>query len=404
MKTLNSRGSALVSAATLALVLSFSAIADQAKEQSKATKKIKSSQQVMVNTINLNLTTQQGNFAAAREKGLTMLGYKDVQGLKRIIGSILKDTAKSNSELSAALEKAAGNNGVDADAIKEMSGLLRGGFGPIDRIEFVPGWDGADESGRIVDPLNDDMSYAPSDYGPSWPSAGSLVGYITSDSTSQDRGGFIRRITFSDGSWLTYGSYADKDDNKVTHFTATGQNGQGVVVDEQRVTDPEGTPRHRHTRNRPHPENESEAGNWYNKYRLLQEEARREREAQESTPASEKPEATDKPVTSEKPEKPAIDKYQPSEGEPGTYCPMTLDICRRELDRALKSGEQVLAGMVFVNPGDPDVQPDAPRLIYDPEDLVTNPAISAAARKSTFTAGRYRMALPVLVLPPRPNS
>jgi hypothetical protein len=144
MKTLNSRGSALVSAATLALVLSFSAIADQAKEQSKATKKIKSSQQVMVNTINLNLTTQQGNFAAAREKGLTMLGYKDVQGLKRIIGSILKDTAKSNSELSAALEKAAGNNGVDADAIKEMSGLLRGGFGPIDRIEFVPGWDGAE--------------------------------------------------------------------------------------------------------------------------------------------------------------------------------------------------------------------------------------------------------------------
>ena len=96
-------------------------------------------------------------------------------------------------------------------------------------------------------------------------------------------------------------------------------------------------------------------------------------------------------------------KYQPSDGA-GVFCPLAVEVCRRGMDEVLESGDDVLVGVVFVNPGDPDDLPEGTRLVFDPEGLVINPdPTTTVGRDSARDPSGFKMALPVWVLPPAPD-
>ena len=99
-----------------------------------------------------------------------------------------------------------------------------------------------------------------------------------------------------------------------------------------------------------------------------------------------------------------VDQYQPASGDEGSFCPNSVEYCRRGRERAEASGGTILTGMVLVNPGDPLVPVNGPRLIFDPQDLVINPDPAVAeSAGGTSRNTRFQMIIPVLVNPPGPN-
>ena len=283
-------------------------------EEKKTSKNLKASS---VAALKYSKMSKSKNFETAKKMGFTMNGYEDVYGLRRIIGDHYQRFSLDRVKPADELEELAKRFGVDFGAINELDDFMRSGLGALERVEFVPGWNEADEAGRIIMP-GDDMNYSPGDFGPSWPSAASLVGYVTSNTTRRDRGGYLQHITFSDGSWLTRGSYTDNDGNKVFHVVVTGKDGSAIVV-RRFVTDKEGNPVMQHSRTHPSPDQESEAGQWYEGWQ--QAEREQEQEARDNpNVVAEKPTgaAPDKP---EKPTEGKIDKFQPADGAEGRILP-----------------------------------------------------------------------------------
>jgi len=100
-----------------------------------------------------------------------------------------------------------------------------------------------------------------------------------------------------------------------------------------------------------------------------------------------------------------VDQYQPADGMEGsTFCPLTLDVCRREMEKLARQGEDILLGAILINPAEPDVMPEAPRLAFDTETLVINPDPTVTESDQVREPPQFQMRLPVWVLPPRPNT
>ena len=81
-----------------------------------------------------------------------------------------------------------------------------------------------------------------------------------------------------------------------------------------------------------------------------------------------------------------IDDYQPAEGGGGAvFCPMSVAWCQLVAERILKSTSdpyRILEGSALILPGSPEgTYPKAPPLLFDPDDLVTDPSLWEATMK-----------------------
>jgi hypothetical protein len=325
------------------------------------------------------------NEAAA--KGLVIRGLDDTEGLGRVIGHILGQRRLDRSSFDSRIARLAG---VDPKALREFEQFVRGSHLGIERVEFVPGLAGRPETSP---PSAESQDLKPDGVVPGFPSGGSLVGLGFTSSTY--RAGDNYRYgsrTYADGSTWSFSYVRGSDGSWVTHErTTTGdgtiyydrvhaENGRGEVTQND-VWRQEGGPA-------------SDA------------ETARKEAAEDQT--AEEDESEDVPFEESEDDAPPwergeeeIDQFQPGD-ENGTFCPLAVEICRRGLEQALASGQKVKVGTVRVNPEDPDETPQAPRLVYDPKDLVINPS-RARQQNSGADPRQFAMNIPVWVNPPGPG-
>lgn len=390
---------------------------------------------------------------AAAERGLLLRGLDDVEGLRTVLTEMVRrEGATRRLAAEAALEArgagarvrprqverpAPGNApriqlpdvqrlpnvalrvpptlgsdavaaaGVDARAVADLAARV-----PTDlavyRVEFLRGFDpaavdaAADGDAPYRDP-RDPGGLDGGDFTPGFPSPGSLVGSITGWSEANEGGANTVTVYFSDGSIAQHtrvrtpgggGGSVDRyvavdGDGTASYFfqaVKDGKTGETNVTESSSPgTASGGTDCDR-----------CEA-RLFVRQRI--EEQERDREGAADDAADDAP--GDDADTDTDDTDPA--GYQPADGA-GTLCPLAVEVCRRQMQRALDSRDQALVGAVFVNPGDPEEQPDAPRLVFDPEGLVINPDPNVAAANSARDPSSFRMVLPVLVLPPRPGT
>lgn len=380
---------------------------------------------------------------AAAERGVLLRGIDDVEALRTVLTEMVrKDASVRRAAAEAAVEaRAAGTRvrprqverpaagdaprvrlpdvrrlpdvalrvppnlardavvaaGVDARAVADLAARV-----PTDlavyRVEFLRGFDpaavdaAADGGAPYRDPM-DPGGLDDGDFTPGFPSPGSLVGNITGWSEVNEGGVNTVTVHFSDGSIAQH-----------TRVRAGGD--AGVSQDRYVAVDGDGTVSYffEITKNMETGEtNASEAsspGTASGGTDCKKCEARffvRER-IEEEQQGADAPDADAPDADAPDPE-----KYQPADGG-GVLCPLAVEICRRQMQDALDSRGEALVGAVFVNPGDPDDQPEAARLVFDPQGLVINPDPNVAAANSARDPSTFRMVLPVHVLPPRPGT
>ncbi|WP_411817936.1 hypothetical protein [Hyphococcus sp. DH-69] len=382
-------------------ILNFTAISvaslliNQATAAPKESVKKPSTQSTTIKTKELDHTiimidriqgAREKAFSEADKMGLTINGYGDVKGLNNVLKDHFNQTSLGRTALDEQAKKIE-EAGLDFAALRELDSLLRSGPIAIERIEYVPGWDAGGHSNGIImrpDQLGD---YEGNEFTPGLPSKGSLAGYSYHIRRNPD-GGYTETIVFDDGSHIIQGS-SDNDAGGKTHFVVVFADGQ-VRYTERVDTDKRGNVTEERVYINPEPHETSEAE---------EEHAARQRETSGASVTVGEPTEEESGDT----EDADIEGYQPADGTAGVFCPMTVEICRREYNRAISSREKVFAGMIFVNPGDPDDQPKGPRLVYDPEDLAINPYFSSGAGSKKLNPGQFRMVLPVLVNPPGPD-
>lgn len=338
-------------------------------------------------------------FRKAREQGLAMNGYKDTAALKRVVENYFQAAALPKGFFD---ENLARELGVDFQALKELSDLALLNGLEIYRVEMIPGL-GSDLT--PLDPTDTGGQGNAGAFAPGFPSRGSLVGQGAVSRVQTQTGD--RRTgssTFRDGSTWTITRSTDKDGNVSVHETTRDGNGD-VEYYHGRIYNSAG-------------EQTADKVIEHDNQPSQAEEARRRTGQRADDDPFAPPNATGDGETGggnegtdgkdtgdgdqEKPGK--LDQYQPAEGGAGSFCPLTIEICRRGLEKALASFHQVRVGMVRVNPGDPDdAPPSAPRLVFDPEDLVINPDPNAASPREGRSPARFRMDIPVWVNPPGPS-
>lgn len=320
-------------------------------------------------------------FAEAEKSGLVIRGIQDEEGLRRVVEHYLDGLRPGewlrDSKVAEAL-------GVDFETLRELESMIRMSDLLVYRVEMMPGptgQPGTDVPSRDVKDLESDG------FTPGFPSRGSLVGTkgYSSHTVSHGPGYGVEVNTYPDGSsWLR---------SFVT-------NSAGVTVSVEQTVNPDGSIRHSHvvTEGNDGPRRETTTDQENGPPNMAEaerkdEEARREEAARgEEAPAEDAGEGED------------VDQFQPPDGAGGTFCPLTVEICRRGFEEALASGQKLLVGMVLVNPGDPDDQPAASRLVYDTKDLVINPDPERTRRRDSATdPRRFRMDIPVWVNPPGPG-
>ena len=99
-----------------------------------------------------------------------------------------------------------------------------------------------------------------------------------------------------------------------------------------------------------------------------------------------------------------VDGFQPADGE-GTYCPLVLQYCRRQLEEAEEGNDpdRLRLGAIRINPPDDAPPPEGPRFRFDPEDFVINPSPDDAGRDRDRPVTRVEIFIPVWVNPPGPD-
>ncbi|PRP93580.1 hypothetical protein [Enhygromyxa salina] len=105
----------------------------------------------------------------------------------------------------------------------------------------------------------------------------------------------------------------------------------------------------------------------------------------------------------EAPPDPDADGYQPADGSSGVFCPLSLWQCREAAKELSETDPyRIIEGYALFQPApDGKADPDGPRLTLDPQTLVVNPeAIQNQGKEPTA----FRLEIPVIVLPPKPNS
>ncbi len=272
------------------------------------------------------------------------------------------------------------------------------GFG-LEVVGFEPAQTPGNSS--IGDPLGlRGDGQAPSDcyLCPGFPSQDSFAGFTWTESTPPNTYRTPAEMPGDDGGWIIF--YFDYQPQQVggpaSYDFQMVLVGQGVVV-----VNPDGSSTTLHRVRDP--------GDHVGTV------IRTERDAQgnvTSRTKDEMPEVPDKPEPEED-VKPAgeaapkpkptdkLDKYQPAEGV--SVCPMSVDYCRRAYSKLLSSRDdllQLIDGHVLVK--EPEQDP-APRLEIRRDQLVINPDPNAL-ESGDGRPKRLRMALPVLVLPPRPGT
>lgn len=333
-------------------------------------------------------------FQDAQEQELVLEGYQDLAGLQRVIEFYLEDS--SNFRSSVIDESIINELNMDLQAIREIEALAQMDLSMY-LVEFVPGFTGGSRSdGPIMDFNN--LGLPDNDLTPGFPPRGSLVSqdgdYVTwshtntknerrTEATYPDgsRRWMIKRVLPNGNVWTEEGTASS--DGSITYFDVT-------------VQDPDTGD----TVSQVHREEVGEETNTAEEQRLQDE---REREAERSGETG--GEETGGEDTGGGEEDPGVDQYQPADGGGGTFCPLVVEVCRRGLEEAIESAQVVKVGIVYVNPGDPDDQPESgQRLVIDPEDLVINPDPNSAIRDSSMlNPNGFRMEIPVWVNPPGPN-
>jgi len=356
-------------------------------------------------------------FDEAEKAGLTIKGVSDVEGLERVISHALQQM-KPERLLKPEFDlDFAEMHGLDVNALKKMDHLLRNGPIAIDLVEFIPGATGGIATPGLLQPFGEAPEYGGGEFTPAFPGKDSLASsvpfvvyrQIPNGKDSQTGGGRFVHVGFEDGSQYMDLTFTDRDGNKVHEFHIT--NGEGEVeADSRLVTTSDGEVISQTDTIRPRGNDPSQARREHEAV-IQNEDGRREHNESTNDGDTDADADTDSgndtgsdadSGSGDAPaEDPAIDQYQPADGE-GTFCPMTVEVCRRQMKKALEDGENVLVGGVFINPARQDDTPKASRLVFDPEDLVINPSPEASRQRQPYT-GTFLMVLPVWVNPPGPN-
>ena len=342
-------------------------------------------------------------------------GLSDEAGIRGMVERYFEENALLDDVLDShgarSIEEFAKDFGVDPAAIKDLADTLRGQDIGIYRVELVPWLEvpmgGGDQGGGIpgMNPLDPTAGVDPWDptgsgLGGGRPSGLGLV------STKHHRFNHAVRVDLPGGGFIVTERYEAKSIWVRTTIPA----GENAFRTRDVVLDPGGQERvvlerteHRDGRREVHETRNvrtgqnTEAVRAYNEQREREEAARqeRQREATNQKPGGEKPDDDGQGGK--------VDKYQPADGTgAGSFCPLMLEFCRRALKEAEEKRSNLLLGAVLVNPGDPDVQPRGSRLVYDPEDLVINPA-SPQSRGRAPGRIQFRARIPVLINPPGPD-
>jgi len=315
-------------------------------------------------------------FNEAATKGLVIRGLDDTEGLGRVIGHILADRRLDRSLFDARIARLAG---LDPKALRDIEQFVRGSHLAIERVELVPGLTDRAETTR---PSAESQTLKPDGIVPGFPSGGSLVG--VRHTTYTFNGGDDHAVStqrYSDGStWYT--AHFERPDGSTMVHERTQTSDGTIQYEHVVVTDGQG--------------------------RVTHESEQRQTEGVVSDAETARKEAATTAADTDDPEggltdgEEDIDQYQPGDDANGVFCPLAVEICRRGLQQALASGAKVRVGMVRVNPEDPDDTPQAPRLVYDPKDLVINP-LRARQRNSSADPREFQMDIPVWVNPPGPG-
>ncbi len=331
----------------------------------------------------------------AQEQGLLIEGFQDVEGIQRTLDTYFSQLQARTDPL-----RDAAFDAFEADAAAAAAELAEiQGFGDLamEAIEFLPDLEQApsDAADGFWSGLGDTSSEVPGGaFAAGFPGSdglaaqggprsepirdgsGRIIGQRTITVTSE---GTVVESTYSNGEQTGWYRLQSGDGNLVREGRYhIGQDGR-MIRAEETVTDPRTGQGKRVVQDGDNePIGDGTSGG---------DDGDSEGDSPEETPAGD------------------LDKFQPADGmEGGTFCPLTLDICRREMAKALDSGEDVVAGIILVNPAEPDVMPEAPRLAFDTETLVINPDPTVTDTNQVREPRAFRMQLPVWVLPPRPNT
>ncbi|WP_265569802.1 lipoprotein [Sphingomicrobium nitratireducens] len=367
----------------------------------------------------------QVDYAALEQSGALIEGFQDVGGIQRAVTAHLATLDKRNdafAEGSAAIRDADA-----ARAFRELAELVDYAGLNIDAIEFVPGLvtPGGIGPNGLVPNLLDPGNWPGNDFVSAFPSFG---GIASGDGVTQpadlwiidgDIVGTAVVTKFENGwtweaeSWdqTVYGSYSvhyrpdgniestgriERDGVITSRRTVFYDNGNGTVTTKNMDKDGHVEVR-RETREEHDRRIEKES-------QELRERREAERERQREEADADTDTDTDTDSGDVPPPNPYLEGYQPSDANGGgKFCPLSLDICRRQMQKALESRKKVQVGVILINPGDPDGISEAPRLKFDTGGLVVNPDPEAASGSPTADPRRFRMRLPVWVLPPRPT-
>ena len=323
-------------------------------------------------------------------------GLSDFDGIERSVAVSSAHAVRRQNQAPDRIADRAKEIGVDLKAVRELSEAALELPFILDRVEFVPGLDATELNHGIITDFDNLGEFEGGEFSPGLPDRDSLAGFRTSYRAESDPSSGItwHYWTFSDGSTSFYRRVRDET-GKTISFTLeiTDENGD-VEFYHETNTDPDGVTTTQGAASEPPGDEHSEAYEAEGQHITTLDQ---DDEVPRDAPNNEGAEDVDTPA-----DDPAIDKFQPADGE-GSYCPLVFEICRRQMEQALAAGDDIFTGMVLINPAEPDVQPVAPRLIIDPRDLVMDPSGKRRNRAPRNRQAFSQAVLPVWVNPPGPN-
>lgn len=323
-------------------------------------------------------------------------GLSDFEGIERALAEASVQGRRGADLFTDRFSARAREIGVDLNGVRDLANATIHLPFILERVEFVPGLDASELNNGIITDFDGLGEYEGGEFSPGMPDKNSLSGFRTSSRAGRSLGGSLtwHYWTYSDGS-TTFNRRVrnESGDTIAWTITITDENGN-VEYSREEGTDPDGNWTIESKRNEPPGDEHSEA------YEAEKRHARAQGLDIDDDSSGDRgdADAVEKPSVDD----PALDKFQPANGE-GSYCPLVFEICRRQMEQAFASGEDIFTGMILVNPGDPDVQPVAPRLIIDPKDLVIDPSGRSRNRAPRRELGFSQAVLPVWVNPAGPN-
>jgi hypothetical protein len=328
-------------------------------------------------------------FVDAHRRGLTIDGLSDTASLKATIEAHLQAIPLPSDLFDEALAR---ELGFDPRAVQELEELAQLGALQVEVVELVAGLD-VERTAALpafgVQELGDHGGL-----GAGVPTRQSLVAQGSARSSSSytfwqvPGSSWQATRTFGDGSVWTGGKSSlgtgdvivfestQAPDGSTEYSTTTRYSSDGVELETREET------------SQGPPQGQAEQARLQGGHKE-QPDSNTEAPKEDATPEDE-------------PDKPdgKIDGYQPS-GEEG-LCPLTIEVCRRGLERARAALEQVRIGILLINPGNASDEPSGARLTYDVGGLVINPSPDATTGTRSGSP-RLSIAIPVWINPPGPG-